>query len=43
MYLSSQPLWNMPLDLTGLQPLGKEVKVCPFTLMDFLWGQAPHI
>lgn len=27
MYLSAQPLYNMPLDLTGLQLLGKEVKV----------------
>ena len=27
MYLSAQPLYNMPLDLSGLQLLGKEVKV----------------
>jgi hypothetical protein len=27
MYMSTTPLYNMPLDLTGLLPLGKEVKV----------------
>jgi hypothetical protein len=27
MYMSTDPLYNMPLDLTGLLPLGKEVKV----------------
>jgi hypothetical protein len=27
MYMSATPLYNMPLDLTGLLPLGKEVKV----------------
>jgi hypothetical protein len=27
MYLSNTPLYNMPLDVSGMTPLGKETKV----------------
>jgi hypothetical protein len=32
MYLSDTPLYNMPLDVSGMTPLGKETKVGHGTL-----------